>query len=47
MTTLKRGSRGSEVKTLQSKLNLLADGIFGPLTEEAVKEFQKTKGLES
>lgn len=45
MTTLKRGSRGSEVKTLQSKLNLLADGIFGPLTEEAVKEFQKTKGL--
>lgn len=45
MTTLKRGSRGSEVKTLQSKLNLLADGIFGPLTEEAVKEFQKSKGL--
>lgn len=47
MTTLKRGSRGSEVKTLQSKLNLLADGIFGPLTEEAVKEFQKTKRLKA
>lgn len=45
MTTLKRGSRGSEVKTLQGKLNLMADGIFGPLTEEAVKEFQKRKGL--
>lgn len=45
MTTLKRGSRGSEVKTLQGKLNLMADGIFGPLTEEAVKEFQKCKGL--
>lgn len=45
MTTLKRGSRGAEVKTLQGKLNLMADGIFGPLTEEAVKEFQKRKGL--
>lgn len=47
MTTLKRGSRGAEVKTLQSKLNLMADGIFGPLTEEAVKEFQKSKGLKA
>lgn len=45
MTTLKRGCRGNEVKTLQSKLNLIADGIFGPLTEEAVKDFQKAKGL--
>ena len=45
MTTLKRGSRGSEVKTLQIKLNVMPDGIFGPLTEEAVKEFQKSKGL--
>ena len=47
MTTLKRGSRGAEEKTLQSKLNLMADGIFGPLTEEAVKEFQKSKGLKA
>ncbi len=47
MTTLKRGSRGAEVKTLQSKLNLMADGIFGPLTEEAVKEFQTSKGLKA
>lgn len=45
MTTLKRGSRGAEVKTLQGKLNLMQDGIFGPLTEEAVKEFQKSRGL--
>lgn len=45
MGTLKRGSRGAEVKTLQRKLNLMADGIFGPLTEEAVKELQKAKGL--
>ncbi len=33
------------MKTLQKKLNLIADGIFGPLTEEAVKAFQKSKGL--
>ena len=45
MTTLKLGNKGSEVKTLQSKLNLIADGIFGPLTEEAVKDFQEKSGL--
>lgn len=45
MTTLKKGSKGEEVKTLQSKLNLIADGIFGPITEEAVKAFQKANGL--
>lgn len=45
MTTIKQGSRGEDVKTLQNKLNLIADGIFGPLTDEAVREFQKTNGL--
>lgn len=45
MTTLKKGSRGADVVTLQKKLNLQADGIFGPLTEEAVKEFQKENSL--
>ncbi len=45
MNTLKLGSRGTDVITLQKKLNLQADGIFGPLTEEAVKEFQKANGL--
>lgn len=43
---LKLGSKGNEVKALQEKLNLKADGIFGPLTEEAVKDFQRSKGLE-
>ena len=33
------------MKTLQTILHLMPDGIFGPLTEEAVKEFQKAKGL--
>ena len=43
---LKLGSRGNEVKVLQGKLNLKADGIFGPLTEEAVKDFQRSNSLE-
>lgn len=45
MTTIKLGSRGADVKVLQQKLHLIPDGIFGPLTEEAVKDFQKTVGL--
>lgn len=45
MTTIKLGSKGNDVVALQKKLNLKADGIFGPLTEEAVKEFQKANGL--
>ena len=42
---LKKGSKGNEVKELQGLLHLLQDGIFGALTEEAVKEFQKANGL--
>ena len=45
MNTIKLGSRGDDVKVLQQKLNLAVDGIFGPLTQEAVKEFQKNNGL--
>lgn len=45
MTTLKIGSRGEEVRKLQAKLCCAVDGIFGPITEEAVKAFQKSKGL--
>lgn len=45
MTTLKNGSKGQEVKTLQQKLNIKADGIFGKLTDEAVREFQKKHNL--
>lgn len=33
------------MKTLQQKLHLIDDGIFGVLTEESVKEFQKANGL--
>lgn len=42
---IKRGDRGEVVKIIQRNLNLLADGIFGPLTEEAVRTYQKENGL--
>lgn len=45
MTLYKKGSRGSVVILIQQALHLLPDGIFGNQTEEAVKEFQKEKGL--
>jgi putative chitinase len=43
--TLKIGSTGEEVKKLQSKLGLTADGSFGPKTAEAVKAWQTLNGL--
>lgn len=45
MKTLKKGSKGDEVKTLQRLLSVTIDGDFGPKTEAAVKEFQRTHGL--
>ncbi len=45
MNTIKLGSRGEYVKTLQQKLNLTADGIFGKNTDAAVRAFQKANGL--
>lgn len=45
METIKRGSKGAAVKTLQTKLGITADGIFGLNTEAAVKDFQAKHGL--
>ena len=45
MKTLRKGSRGQDVRTLQMKLALAVDGIFGPITEEAVKTFQREHEL--
>ena len=42
---LKRGSKGSHVKALQTALELSADGIFGSGTELAVQRFQSENGL--
>lgn len=46
MQTLKKGSKGNDVKKLQALLKVTTDGFFGPKTEAAVKQFQKDKGLE-
>jgi lysozyme len=42
---LKEGSKGTNVKLVQTKVGTKADGAFGPKTEAAVKTFQKKKGL--
>lgn len=52
-TTLRKGSKGEGVKTLQKNLNtvmsasLKADGIFGTNTYNVLKSFQSKYGLES
>lgn len=51
MNTIKNGSQGADVKTLQTALNakggygLSVDGIFGAKTEAAVRDFQKKNKL--
>ena len=48
MELYKTGSPKSEiVKQIQKALNIYPDGIFGKLTEEAVKEFQTKNGLKA
>ena len=42
---LKKGMSGLHVQGLQHILHIYPDGKFGPLTEEAVKEFQTAHGL--
>ena len=50
---LRTGSRGQEVKDLQSRLQALGyysgeiDGQYGPGTKEAVTAFQKQNGLDA
>ena len=42
---LKMGDTGEDVKALQSKLKITADGDFGPATKAAVVAFQRKHGL--
>jgi hypothetical protein len=42
---VKRGDRGSAVRSIQQELGIPADGVFGPVTERAVKRFQSRHGL--
>lgn len=53
-TSVRKGSKGALVKSVQAKLKkvyplyagkLVVDGIFGAATEKAVKEFQRRSGL--
>lgn len=37
--------RGEDVREVQRRLNIKADGIFGPQTDGAVRQFQRTRGL--
>lgn len=51
-TVYKQGSRGAVVKQIQRALRqagfgVIDDGIWGPLTTEAVKAFQRAKGLKA
>lgn len=43
--TIKFGDKGENVKKVQQILGIKDDGIFGPITEKAVKTFQKNHGL--
>lgn len=45
MKTIKKGSKGDEVKTLQRLLGVTVDGDFGPKTDEAVRHFQRMHDL--
>jgi Transglycosylase-like domain/Putative peptidoglycan binding domain len=42
---VKRGDRGSAVRSIQRQLGIPADGVFGPMTERAVKRFQRRHDL--
>lgn len=47
MVLYRKGSRGEVVKQIQKLLHLYPDGIYGVLTEEAVKEYQMHHGLKA
>ena len=42
---VKRGDRGSAVRSIQQELGVAADGVFGPQTERVVMRFQSRRDL--
>ena len=45
MSYLSRGLHGEPVRILQTKLSIVADGVFGLATEDALKSYQSQNGL--
>lgn len=43
--TLRKGDRGETVKLMQSGLRVIVDGIFGPKTQQVLRDFQADAGL--
>ncbi|MBX3521294.1 MAG: peptidoglycan-binding protein [Xanthobacteraceae bacterium] len=46
MTILGKGMAGEPVKLLQKKLGVEADGVFGPGTEKALREYQAKEKID-
>lgn len=42
---LRRGSTGADVRVVQRVVKVQADGVYGPITENAVKVWQRRNGL--
>ena len=42
---VKLGSKGVTVEIVQGRLGLVTDGKFGPRTDDAVRAFQRSRGL--
>ena len=43
--TLRTGDRGQAVRTVQQRLGIAADGVYGTATARAVRRFQRAHGL--
>lgn len=44
---VKLGSKGITVEMVQGRLGLVTDGKFGPRTDDAVRAFQRSRGLDA
>lgn len=46
LRTIRLGSRGEDVRVLQTRLGIGVDGIFGAGTDRAVRAYQASHGLD-